>query len=133
MWKKMGSRKYFRYSECTAGDVLVEDGVFVGTEQGKYGVIHVFMLNDQSEVVLNSSGQLNYLVDKYLSEGTRCRVVYGGKNKLTKGAMAGKEAHNFDVFVSTDGSEPKTSTDDGFDPNDALSSLTSDEMDRLGL
>jgi hypothetical protein len=119
MWKKVGGRKYFKYSECEAGSVLVDGLEFIGTEQGKFGVIHVFSDDHGGETVLNSSGQLNYLVDRYLKTGDKCRVVYQGKAKLTKGAMAGKEAHNFELFIAgeeapahTDADIPPPSDDD---------------------
>lgn len=91
---------YFKYAELNPGDVLIEKGTYLETKEGKYGAQHYFEETSNSErKVLNSSGQLNYLVDTYLKEGTVCKIVYKGKVLLSKGAMSGKEAHNFDLYV----------------------------------
>lgn len=89
--------KYVKYAESNKGDVLV-DGIYVESKEGRYGIQHVFEAEDGQRTVLNSSGQLNYLVDSYLVEGQRCKVVYDGKVTLEKGAMAGKQAHQFNLF-----------------------------------
>lgn len=106
-----GERKYFKYSECNKGDVLVDGGTYLGTEQGKFGIVHLFDVAGET-YVLNSAGQLNYHLDK-IATGTKCRIVYDGKTKLTKGTMAGKDANQFIVQVDdglattpTEGLEP---------------------------
>lgn len=100
-FKKVGGgRKYFKYAECQAGQVLVAKGKYLGAEQGKFGIQHVFQdLNGDGEIVLNSSGHLNYLLDKYAVIGTICMVEYTGKVELEKGKFAGKECHNFELYT----------------------------------
>jgi len=102
--------KYIKYSEQNKGDVLVE-GVYQGSQEGKYGIQHYFDDKNGQRVVLNSSGQLNYLVDSYLAEGQSCKVVYQGKVKLDKGAMKGKEAHQFDLYKDA----PKVASESNLD------------------
>jgi len=95
-----GSRKYFKYSECTPGQKLIENGLYVGAEEGKYGVQHIFNLPSKETAVLNSAGKLNYQLENFATPGkTRCNVTYAGKSKITKGAMAGKDFHDFDTEV----------------------------------
>lgn len=94
-----GARTYYKYAECTDGQKLVDDGEFVGTEEGKFGVQHIFRQRDSKVVCLNSAGHLNWLVDNHVKPGSRCNVYYAGKTTLTKGAMAGKEAHNFSLEI----------------------------------
>lgn len=105
-FKKVGGpRKFFKYNDCTEGDLLVDNGEFLGTEQGKYGVQHVFRELSGDEIVLNSAGHLNYQVEKYLDIGTRCNITYAGKITLQNGPMAGKESHQFSMEVD-DGDRP---------------------------
>jgi hypothetical protein len=99
--QKVGSvPKFYKYSEMNKGDVFFERAKFLGSTQGKYGIVHKFIsLDDQQEHVLNSSGKLNYLVDSFLTEGSVCKIVYNGKQTLEKGKMAGKEAHDFELYI----------------------------------
>ncbi len=97
-----GSRHYFKYNECAQGQVLVESGVYVGEEDGTYGIQHVFDVDGGSQIVLNSSGQLNYQLQKSKAIGKTCRVVYEGKKLLDKGKGAGKEAHQFKLLIDND-------------------------------
>lgn len=96
--KVAGSRKYFKYNECTVGQKLVDNGEFLGSEDGKYGIQHLFD-EDGTTVVLNSSGHLNWLLKNHVKTGQRVNVEYSGKVRLTKGAMVGKDAHTFDLEV----------------------------------
>ena len=91
--------KYFKYAELNKGDVLIEEGKYLQTKEGKFGPQHYFEEKDGSKVCLNSAGQLNYLIDDNLYAGRACKIVYAGKVLLEKGAMAGKEAHNFDLYL----------------------------------
>ena len=90
--------KYFKFAELNKGDVLIEEGVYLETKEGRFGPQHYFEDADGERKVLNSSGQLNYLIDSYLTEGDKCKIQYQGKIELTKGAMKGKSAHQFDLF-----------------------------------
>lgn len=98
-----GARQYYKYSECNEGDMLINNGKYLGSEQGKFGVQHLFEVEGVTHV-LNSAGQLNYLVEKHLSPNQRCNVTYKGTITLEKGPMAGKDSHQFEMQV-----------DDGFE------------------
>jgi hypothetical protein len=109
-FKKVGgSRVYYKYSELTDGDTLIEGGTYLGSEEGKYGIVHLFQVDSETHC-LNSAGQLNYLIDKYVAPGARCRITYCGKEVLTKGPMSGKESHRFGLEVD-DGAEDNTPND----------------------
>lgn len=109
--KVSGARTYFKYKECEQGQKLVDDGLYIGEEQGKFGVQHIFRQKDKKTVVLNSAGHLNWLLENYTTPGkTHCNVIYDKRVKLTKGAMAGKEAHTFELEVD-DGGEFKIHSD----------------------
>lgn len=104
-FKKVGgARRFIKYSECKPGQVLV-DGKFIRTEEGRFGLNHIFQEGD-GELVLNSSGHLNWLLETYGFEGAVCRVTYQGKEKLTKGNMKGKEAHRFELEIDDDYPQP---------------------------
>jgi len=93
-------RTYFKYPECKKGDILVNAGIFIKTEDGKFGPQHIFREKvSGKEVCLNSSGHLNYQLEEHVTPGDLCNVIYDGKVLLTKGTFAGKEAHNFIVEV----------------------------------
>ncbi len=57
------------------------------------------MTEEEGEICLNSSGHLNWLLEKYGFEGARCNIIYAGKETLTKGVMNGKEAHKFELEI----------------------------------
>jgi hypothetical protein len=91
-----GAKRYVKYSECQAGDELVE-GYYTGTTVGKYGNQYNFLTEDGKQVVLNKSGQLEYAI-KFVEVGEYVKVIYEGVAVLQKGTFKGKEAHNFKVL-----------------------------------
>jgi hypothetical protein len=93
------SRKYFKYADCNPGDVLVNEGTYVGPEEGRYGVQHIFKQRNGEIVCLNSSGHLNWLIENHVSPGVVVNILYKERVTLTKGPMAGKDAHNFELEV----------------------------------
>jgi len=101
MWKKAGiaGRAYVGASKSNPGDVMVDGQIFVGTEKGQFGLNHVFANDDGSEIVLNGNAYIDWLINKYLKTGMKAKIVYKGKIKLT-GKKAGKETHDFDLFVA---------------------------------
>lgn len=105
--KKVGGPKqYYKYSECKAGQVLVE-GKFIGRSPNKFGKENFDFkpANGGPTVSLNHAGQLEYLLSEIV-EGTYCRVTYNGKEVLTKGDFKGKEVNTFILEVpDEDGDE----------------------------
>lgn len=80
------------------GDIMVE-GVFKRTFDGRFGLCHEFIVNDD-KVVVNGFGHLNYKLDGMKAD-TYCRIIYLGKEKLTKGKYAGKESHQCKLLVAS--------------------------------
>jgi hypothetical protein len=112
-----GARKYYKYSEMNEGDTPVTNCVYLGEEEGKYGIQHLFRDDEGTVHVLNSAGHLNHQLEEYVSVGQRCNVTYLGKDKLTKGKFAGKEYHKFSVeaddsFVASPAATTATSPTD---------------------
>lgn len=102
--KVAGARKYYKYAECSKGQKLIAAGLYVGPEEGKFGINHIFRQDDGQVVSLNSSGHLNWLMESHTTPGkTICNVYYDGKEVLQKGAMKGKEAHRFELEVKEPG------------------------------
>lgn len=93
-----GGRKYFKYAECSKGDVLVPEGTYIGSEEGKFGIQHLFDVDGET-VCLNSAAQLNHCIDTKIKPGDKVIVTYDGKVVLTKGNMKGKDCHQFVVQV----------------------------------
>lgn len=100
--KAGGAKKYYKYSECEEGQVLVE-GTYIGRSPNKFGKENFDFKSITNEVVcLNHSGQLSYLVENFLVEGQYCRVTYLGTETLEKGPFKGKAVHRFDLEVADD-------------------------------
>ena len=97
--KIAGVRKYYKYKDCTPGQRLVEDGEYTGSEEGKFGIQHIFNQRNGEVVCLNSAGHLNYLLKEHVKTGMRVNVIYADRKTLAKGPFAGKEAHTFDIEV----------------------------------
>ena len=92
--------RYPKYSEFSKGDVIVQ-GVYSGTQEGKFGIQHIFD-TETGKVVLGKAGHLDYWLEQ-VETGSTVQVVYGGSEIMKKGAYAGKPAHRFSVLVD-DGS-----------------------------
>lgn len=109
-----GASKYVNYKECSEGQVLVR-GVYVGRTPNKFNPDKehfVFMDDKAGKVTLNHCGSLE---KKVLNEAivpceTRIRVEYHGKQEMTSGKFAGKEAHDVKVFVIKGDDEDKKSS-----------------------
>ena len=112
-FKKVGgAKKFFKYAECQAGQVLVENGLYMGTEEGTYGPYHVFREKEGQLHCLNSAGQLDYLIKSFAKAGeSACKVIYSGMEEVTKGPMKGEKAHTFEFYVD-EGDEESPSDDD---------------------
>lgn len=108
-----GSKTYCMYSEpkgglkdnqrlLEAGDVI--SGTFIGVTDpsiDKYDKSHIQVKQaDGSILQLNSAGKLNKLIDE-VSQGSEVEIVFLGKTEIKTGKFAGKEANNFDVFVTS--------------------------------
>jgi len=95
-----GPRKYYKYKECKKGDVLVEEGEYLGTTPNKYGKVNYeFKPADGSDIIsLNYSGQLDWVIENNVRIGDTVRVVYNGKILLEKGMYKGKESNQFEIF-----------------------------------
>jgi hypothetical protein len=92
-----GAKSYVKYSECKAGDIVVE-GYFVGSTPSKFGGNnHEFRTESGAIVSLNKSGQLDYCL-KHIEKGDYVRVIFEGKVVLDKGTFKGKEANQFKVL-----------------------------------
>jgi hypothetical protein len=117
-----GQKKYFKYRDCEIGQLLVR-GEYSREIMGKYGVQYEFLNEDGEIHVLNGSGQLKYKMD-FIREGDMVEITYEGEIELTKGAMAGKSAHQFKILRDGDASpdhvDEEKSTDDEFDNLDEL-------------
>ena len=95
-----GVKSYVKYKECVKGDVLVE-GKYIRSFQGKFGIQHEFDDVNVGVKVLNSSGQLNYKMD-FIRPNEVVKIVYEGMITLDKGAMKGKDSHQFTVLRDED-------------------------------
>jgi hypothetical protein len=108
-----GQKRYYKYNECKKGDVLVNNGRFIRSFQGKFGIQWEYMDDDGIVTVLNSAGQLNWKMETYVQPGDQVKVVYDGMSLLTKGPMAGKDAHGFKVSDMGEESEPALDSSNG--------------------
>lgn len=93
MKRVSGTTRYIDFNTAEEGDVLA-DGWYVGEVDGKYGMQHEFKELDGGLVVVGG-GHLNYLVEKHLNKGTRCRVLFDGHEVMAKGKFSGKAVKKF--------------------------------------
>ena len=104
-WKEYGKgRKYHNGNTLSAlnpGTTLVT-GRYTGTVEGKYGPQHIVEDDEGFQHYLGNWGQLRFKLES-ITPGTRIMIVYQGKIVLTSGKMAGKESHQFQLFVDEDG------------------------------
>lgn len=100
-YKKVSGRiKFWKLNETSPGEVLVNDGIYIGEEAGKFGPQYRFREPDQFVVL--SGRQLGWLLDNYASPGDKCRVIYAGQEILTKGTFKGKPVHQFELELADD-------------------------------
>jgi hypothetical protein len=100
--KKVNTKMTFvNYEKFSKGDILAE-GYYLGTQEGNYGRNHVIKAEDGETLILNSAGQLNFLLASQVSLGDYIRVDYDGKEILKTGRMKGKEAHSFVLLIDSD-------------------------------
>lgn len=98
---ELGLPRYHKYSETEPGTRLVHMGEFIGSTEGKFGAQHNFIeLATGQQVVLNKSGGLDWNIEKgRIKEGGVYDIYFEGKEKLTKGTFAGKDANRFKIAV----------------------------------
>lgn len=127
-FKKVSTaRKYFKFAECKPGDKLVDAGIYVGPEEGRFGIQHIYKQTNGEIVCLNSSGHLNWLMENHVKPGQLVNVYYADKVMLTKGAFKGKEAHNFEVEIDDEhGVSQRKTVDDSAVTDAALASARAD-------
>ena len=94
-----GNTMYPKYKDCLAGDVLVSDGVYLGSVPSKFGGVgHPFRMPDGTKVHLNGAGQLDKRLED-VAAGTHCFILYMGEEVLNKGPFKGKPCHQFKVMA----------------------------------
>jgi len=99
---ELGRPKYFKYSECTEGQLLVNKGEFRCIFEGKFGDQYRFQEIGGQEVVLNKAGQLAWRIEQeQVKEGGYYDIYYIGSEVLEGGKFAGKPAHHFRVAEYT--------------------------------
>lgn len=93
-------REYKKYKDCKEGDVLCE-GNFLGEGIDRFKKRFFEFRDPAKDVihVLNSSGHVCDLIDKYVEPGDWCKFTYLGTFKLTRGDHAGSDSHQFDLDI----------------------------------
>jgi len=119
-WKEFGKgRKYHNGKTLAAikhGDVIVT-GRYLGTIEGTYGPQHIVEDDEGFQHYLGNWGQLRFKLEN-IQPGTRIQIVYQGKIVLTSGKMAGKDSHQFQLFVDEGGDEGMAETTGGGSDDD---------------
>ena len=89
------------FADETKRGVILE-GTLIGTLPNPLNVDRLdykIELEDGRTVVLNGAGNLKYKMG-FVDLGDYIQISYNGKQEITKGAMAGKQAHNFEVLTA---------------------------------
>lgn len=106
-FKKVGgesSLSFIKASTLAAEGIkgVILEGEYIGAIKNNFDENksdYKFQKEDGSIVIVNSTGSLAHQMAK-VEVGSFVRLEYDGKKKLTKGKMAGKEAHMFTVLVA---------------------------------
>lgn len=92
----VGRTKYFKYRECEVDEVLAY-GKYVREFEGQYGTQYEILDRSGAPHVLNGNADLKRKMDLYTPEKHIVKVVYKGEEPITRGRMAGKSMHMFEV------------------------------------
>jgi hypothetical protein len=95
-----GDIKYVSASRLAKGDIAVE-GIYIGTQPNTLEPTKLdFRFEDRKDrskiTVVNQAGNLKTRMQA-VNPGDLIQVVYMGKEKVTKGKLAGKEVHQFEL------------------------------------
>jgi hypothetical protein len=96
--------EFIRPSKLTGPATLVREAVYTGSTPNNYDdkkLDYKFEDEDGKTILINGAGNLGAQMSK-VDIGSIVTVEYRGKQKIKKGKMAGKEAHNFNVLVAAE-------------------------------
>lgn len=98
-----GEIRYVKPKEANVGDVLVE-GTYLGADNDtKFGKPNYqFRTASGDLVIVNSTGHLEKNLPNLVQAGDYTQIILKSKEKMTKGAFAGKESYIFDILVDAD-------------------------------
>lgn len=101
--------KYYQFNAVSpkAGPnaAQMQEGASIqGTYEGsfttkKFGTLMFKIRTADGLVAVTSTGQLKQRMSK-VADGAEVKITYRGKEKIERGAMAGKQAHAFNVAAS---------------------------------
>jgi hypothetical protein len=94
--------EFIRPSKLTGPATLINEGLYIGSSKNNFDEAKLdYKFEDETGkvVVLNGAGNLGYQMGK-VPVNSIVTINYKGKQKITKGKLAGKESHNFDVLVA---------------------------------
>lgn len=98
-----GDVTYFRAKEMNIGQKV--SGKYVKQLIDKFGnPAYKLILEDGNTGIVNSTGQLAALMEK-VAIGSNIEVIYQGKTEIENGKWAGTDAHVFELFADSAGSD----------------------------
>jgi len=111
----MGGGNYRKWSDWKEGEYV--EGTIVNRTPDQFGGMSVVLkvaenninVTPGQQITLNNCGAFRQ-VDEQLVRGTKIKVVYQGKDVMSKGKFKGKEFNKVDVFVD-DSTIPTTSNE----------------------
>lgn len=105
----LNNKKFIRYSEAKAGDVLVEDATFIGTETNQYSRLNFLFEKDEVVYALPECGALKFNNNQgKMKTGNMFKILYDGTGIMDKGAMRGKEYHKLKIYSKSANGQPDT-------------------------
>lgn len=98
------------YTKANPGEVLISHGTFIGVTENQYGELYNFEESEGfKKIALPGCGKLKNLLETgSLKLGYKYRVVFLGKQVLTKGAYSGKTFNDLEVLEDADFTPDKT-------------------------
>lgn len=105
----LNNKKYVKYSEAKAGDILVEDAVFIGTETNQYARLNFLFEKDGAIYALPECGALKFNNNQNkIKTGHMFKIIYDGTAIMDKGAMRGKEYHKLKIYSKSPNGQVET-------------------------
>lgn len=104
-----GVKKYLKYKDFTAGQVVLEDAKYVGTEENQFGGLNFLFEKNSETIGIPQCGVLKYNhTQGKMQVGSLFKIIYEGEKTVEKGPMKGKSFHDLKIYTKADPSSVAT-------------------------
>lgn len=94
---QVGGAPIIKLDSYSEGDVVIE-GVYVGSYETQFGQPAFKFMEKNGSIRAVSCGTLKHKMQD-VEKGTTCRIIYLGKQILSKGTYKGRSFHDVDLLI----------------------------------